>query len=108
MNPNDVAGVILGVTFFLVSGGVILLRPLSRRLGDLLEAIAAQKRQSVGPVELARLQQSLDQVQARLATLEERQGFTESLLSSGGRRAELLPAEPAPGAVSRPGSTREP
>ena len=37
MNPQDVAPMIVFTTLIVVTGGVVLLRPLVRRLGDLID-----------------------------------------------------------------------
>jgi hypothetical protein len=74
-------------------GGVILLRPVTRHLGKLLEAKAEERRALSGraPEDWDRLFSALDGVLDRLQALEDRQDFTEKLLSkpregaSGGR-----------------------
>lgn len=85
MNPNDVAPMILGVTFFLVTGLVILLRPISRRLGAFLEVLAEERRralteQPLSRADATRITQVLENLDDRLARLEERQEFTDRLL----------------------------
>jgi hypothetical protein len=80
VNPNDVAPMVMAVTFFLVTGGVILLRPLVKRLADLLEVMAQQKRQASDPAELSRIRELLSSLDGRVSLVEERQRFTESLL----------------------------
>jgi len=71
--------------------GVILLHPIARRLGALLEAMT-QERQSVSDLErtLVRIGDSIDAIDRRLDVLEERQDFTEDLV--GGREAKRLDA----------------
>ena len=64
-------------------GGVILLRPISRYLGEFLEAKADFKK-ALGdraPEEWDRLFTTLEGMPDRLAALEERQEFTEKLLA---------------------------
>ena len=64
-------------------GGVILLRPVTRHLGKLLEAKAEERRALSGraPEDWDRLFSALDGVVDRLQALEDRQDFTEKLLS---------------------------
>jgi hypothetical protein len=64
-------------------GGVILLRPITRHLGKLLEAKAEERRALSGraPEDWDRLFSALDGVLDRLQALEDRQEFTEKLLS---------------------------
>jgi hypothetical protein len=56
---------------FLVPAGVILLRPVSKRLGDYLEAAAAAKRGASGG-ELTAIRSALERLEARVAVTEER------------------------------------
>jgi hypothetical protein len=56
----------------LVPAGVILLRPVFKRLGDYLEAAAAAKRGGVPEGELAAMRSALERLDARLAVTEER------------------------------------
>ena len=69
---------IITVTLILSVAGVILLRPLSHRLGALLEAMAREKDELRGKDD-HRLRELLDAVEARVSLLEERQDFTEAL-----------------------------
>jgi hypothetical protein len=64
-------------------GAVILLKPIANQLGDYLKAKAAQGRLPPGPVEedWNRLLDTVDSLDARLNAMEERQEFTEKLLS---------------------------
>jgi hypothetical protein len=75
------------VVLIVTTGGVALLRPLSRRLGDLFEAMAADRRDPVGlKDELARLRELNDIMSERLTLLEEKQEFTEALLRNPERQ----------------------
>lgn len=91
MNPADIAPFIVAITLIVTAGGVAILRPLSKRLGDLLEAIAKEKRE---PKRVSddthRMVELLESLNARLERLEERQDFTDSLLGSG-REGKTLP-----------------
>ncbi len=91
---DTTAMVIVFVTLFLTVGGVILLRPIVRRLGEFLEVLISEKRgqqQSLQApaspgVGVQRLEERLEQ---RLERLEERLEFTEQMLSSRRPGAEL-------------------
>jgi hypothetical protein len=87
MNPNDVAPMVMGVTLFLVTGAVILLRPLTRRLGELLEVMVRQRTEAPPTPELTQIRDLLLNVESRLSLLEERQSFAEALLASHSQRA---------------------
>jgi len=91
MNPGDVAPMVLGIVFFVVAGGVVLLRPITKRLGLYLEVLSEEKRSRIAsprPEVDARLVGVLESMEKRLARLEERQEFTDDLLS-GTKRGEL-------------------
>jgi len=88
MNPGDVAPMVLGMTFMIVSGLVILLRPISKRLGVYLEVLAEQKRALPQQrPEDPRVLAALENIERRMARLEERQAFTDALLA--GKKPEL-------------------
>jgi hypothetical protein len=83
MNPNDVAPMVMAVVLFVTAGGVLVLRPLTKRLGSYLDALAEDRRRAK-PVEQVpdpRLINALENLDRRLARLEERQDFTDALLS---------------------------
>jgi hypothetical protein len=82
MNPNDIAPMVISVTLFIVIGAVILLFPISRRLGALLEVMTQQKRHLPKGVETEPILRALSGIEDRLARLEERQSFAEALLAS--------------------------
>ena len=87
MNPNDVAPMVIGVFFFVMSGAVLLLRPISTRLGKYLEVVAEEKRRQLAQTPLsrddaARIATLLETMDHRLAQLEDRQEFTDKLLSA--------------------------
>jgi len=86
MNPNDIAPMVISVTLFVVTGAVILLFPLSRRLGSLLEAMTQQKRELPKGAEMDQVLRTLQSIDDRLTLLEERQSFAEAILASGERR----------------------
>ena len=94
MNPGDVAPMVLGITFFVVTGAVMLFRPITKRLGYYLEVLANERKQpqalppQIDETRLANVLESLDQ---RLRRLEERQSFTDALLS--GRKSAELPSK---------------
>jgi hypothetical protein len=64
-------------------GGIILLKPLSKHLGQWLEAKAEAGRvlQGRSPEELERMITLMEGVVDRLDRMEERQEFTEKLLA---------------------------
>jgi len=82
------------ITLFLTVGGVLVLRPLTKRLGLLIEASARAK--GANAEEQARLEQLrllLETQNLKIERLEQKVAFTESLLEA--RTAGLLSARPA-------------
>ena len=82
---------VLGVTFFVMSGAVILLRPITKRLGTYLEVLANERKAALSapPVDDSRLVNVLESMEQRMRRLEERQAFTDALLA--GRKPAELP-----------------
>ncbi len=78
---NTVAPMLVAIILILTVGGVTLLRPLSKRLGDLLEVMADEKRNPSLGEDLSQIRAHLDTMNSRLALLEERQDFQEKLLA---------------------------
>jgi len=76
---------IVMVTAILTTGGVLILRPVTRRLGSLLEVMTHQRLRaaSADPAEQSRIRELLTSIDSRLNLLEERQDFAEALISAG-------------------------
>jgi hypothetical protein len=80
-----IAPMVMLIVLILTTGGVILLRPLTKQLGNLLEAMAAERRDPALKEELTRLREMNDIMSERLTLLEEKQEFTEALLKNAER-----------------------
>jgi hypothetical protein len=97
MDPNAIAGMGFTLIFTALIGGFILMYPLSKRLGALLEAKAQDRaRQKAVPdpsaaAELEVLRNSVAALQSDVQRLSERQEFMEQLVS-GKSDATALPA----------------
>jgi hypothetical protein len=89
----DLVGLVLAafvvVTLILTVAGVILLKPLSQRLGFLLEAMAREKNELRSGAEMARLRDLLEGVETRMSLLEERRDFEEAIREGPRRRGQL-------------------
>ena len=83
---EELLALMIPITLIVVVGAVLLLRPLTTRLGTLLEAIALEKKRALDAPDSARLRETIAALEHRIALLEERQNFTESLLTSGNHR----------------------
>lgn len=93
MDPNAIAGMAFTLILALFIGGFVLLFPLSRKLGQLLEQRMGVKPQldDAAARELSDLRQLVEGMQADLGRLRERQEFVEHLLAEPkDRRTEKL------------------
>jgi len=82
MDPNALAGMAFTLILTVMVGGFILLFPLSRKLGQLLESKVLNKNgTSLTPDEIAALQNALNSLQGDVRRLTDRQEFIEKLLS---------------------------
>jgi hypothetical protein len=70
----------------LTVGGVTLLRPISKRMAELLEVYARDKGSGVER-ELRQTRELIETMDARLRLMEERQDFTEKLLAGDADRS---------------------
>lgn len=91
MDPTALAGMLFVLLLAAMLGGFVLLFPISRRLGLLLEQRMAERKGPAGipAEELRELRGAVQALQAQLEELAARQEFTESLLSE--RRPLELP-----------------
>jgi hypothetical protein len=75
---DEIMITVVSVVFILTVGGVILLRPMMKRLGEFLEVLIQDKRRLGGRVTApSAVNEALEQ---RISLLEERVEFTERLL----------------------------
>jgi hypothetical protein len=91
MDPGF-APMIVMVTGILTAGGVLILRPIAKHLAEYLRAMTEQSRLGAGSGAAAdaQLRELLSTVESRLALLEERQNFTENLLSTRREPSQLV------------------
>jgi hypothetical protein len=106
--PEEVMLVL--IVLILTVGAVSILRPLSKRVGDLLEAMARDRGRH-GPrppvLESQNLRELLETMNNRLDRLEDRQDFTEALLGgSDASSRESRAPPPAPRQIAE-GPARE-
>jgi len=84
MEWEFIAPMIVSVVFIVTVGGVAVLRPIAKRVSDLLE-LYAQDRQSGIESDVHQVRDLLETMDARLQLMEERQDFTERLLEPPAR-----------------------
>jgi len=100
MGPDSlefIAPLIMGVVLILAVSGVILLRPLSKQLGTLLEAMAKERTEPRLGEDLGHMRDLLETIDGRLSLMEERQDFTDALLQDPEKRNLKLGATPPEG-----------
>jgi hypothetical protein len=94
MDPMGIAGMVFTLIFTGMIGGFILLRPVSRQLGLLLESKLQQNRspdkQAIDKIE--NLTESVRMLEAEVRLLSDRLEFNEKLLGNRTERA-ALPAD---------------
>lgn len=108
MDWEAIAGMVISVVLFVTVGGVILLRPLSQRLGDLVEAMTEERKKSAGklPEMLEEMRRRLEDQEERLMLMEERLGFAEELMRGSSLERGALGSGEG-GARKEPGSREE-
>ena len=94
MDWDNIAPMVVIVMLTLTVGGVLLLRPIAKRPGDIAELMLRDK-QGGAEGELRRIGDLLETVSARMALREERQDFTERLLDSPDRKRQQEDDPPA-------------
>jgi len=85
MEWEFIAPMIMGVVFMLTIGGVLVLRPLSKRFAELMESYTQDRQKGVGS-DIHQIRELMETMDARIRLMEERQDFTERLLQSGHRQ----------------------
>ena len=92
MEPEVLAGMLFIVVILAMIGGFILLLPITRRLGAILEQRLNEKSiQGSSGAQLQQLQATVRQLQTEVERLAERQDFPEALLQE--QRPRRLPGE---------------
>jgi hypothetical protein len=79
------------ITGILTTGGVLIFRPMTKRLGDLIEVMIQERRNPATTPELGQIRDLIATIDSRLSLIEERQDFSEALLNSGERRTLPIP-----------------
>ena len=81
------APMIVVVTITLSTAGVLIFRPLAKRLGDLIEITGRRQSGGLRSEDIARLTEVVGSLADRLEHLEQRQDFAERILVSMDRPA---------------------
>lgn len=85
--------ILIPIFFFVSVAAVLILRPLTKRLGLVLELMSRERTAArTDDTDMARLRVQLEHVSKRLELMEERVDFTERLVSSSRRATRPQPA----------------
>ena len=97
MDSEALAGMVFTPILTMLIGGFILLYPLSRRLGVLLEAKTGSAKPDADAIraEIRKLSDSIASLESEVIALKERQEFTEKVIAARDRPA--LPTRPPAG-----------
>jgi hypothetical protein len=95
MEWEFVAPLIMGVVLILTVGGVLILRPIAKQLGGLLEAMTRERLDGGRNQEMAHMRELLETINQRMLLMEERQEFTDRLLERGARPKSLEATPPS-------------
>lgn len=87
-----IAPMVVAITLFLSIGGVLIFRPLTKRLGDLIQSMHHDRQSRLTHSDVVNLTELVDRLGDRIERLEERQDFSERLLLSMDRREDKEPA----------------
>ncbi|HET9985157.1 MAG TPA: hypothetical protein VFQ38_16265 [Longimicrobiales bacterium] len=91
---EDLIPMVISVSLFFSIAAVLIFRPLSKRLGDVIGVLAQSRSAAAATAapkaddgETVRLRATVEHLTARLELMEERLDFTERLLAASGRVA---------------------
>ena len=100
MDPIVLASMLFTVILVTMIGGFILLFPITRRLGAILEQrLNDRSRTEIAPEQIKQLQAAVRSLRAELDQVAERQQFTESLLAQQQTSQLANPSNPAPNSI---------
>lgn len=85
MDWDNIAPMIVAVVLILTVGGVAVLRPIAKRISELLDLYARDKQTGLEN-DVSQIRDLLETMSARLQLIEDRQDFTDRLLTGGKTR----------------------
>lgn len=87
---EDILALMIPIVFILAMASVLILRPVTKRLGDALHQMQEDRHEArLDQGRLDRLLALVEGLQERLELVEQRQGFYESLIESRPPRERL-------------------
>jgi len=91
---GPIAGTLMVMSITAGVAGVMILRPLTRQLGELLEQMRRDRKQQNELFTSGRMTELMEGVLDRVERLEARQDFTERVIETAGWKAEGGPSLP--------------
>ncbi len=89
---GPIAGAVMTVAIAGCVAAVMIFRPLTRQLGELLEQMRQDRRQRTALVESGRVAELMEGLLDRMERLEERQDFSERVIENAGWKGEAASA----------------
>jgi hypothetical protein len=88
-------GELIPIVLFLCVAAVLILRPITRRLGMLIEQVVRERQAPAASIaDVRAMHAAVEQLGARLERMEERLDFTERLISSQQAPPRLMADRP--------------
>ena len=104
---GPIAGALMVMSITAGVAGVMILRPLTRQLGELLEQMRRDRKQQNELITSGRTTELLEGVLDRMERLEARQDFTERVIETAGWKGEGGPSLPPRRRAETRGQTEE-
>jgi hypothetical protein len=92
---------LIPIALFVCIAAVMIFRPLTKRIGLILEAIYQERRRPAERPDLAHLTRLLERVSDRMDGIEDRLDFTERMLEANGSHGSGSPQNGSHGPVTR-------
>ncbi len=87
---EDILALFIPIVFILAAASVLILRPITKRLGDALHQMQQDRHEArLDQGQLDQIRSLVESVQERVELVEQRQSFFESLLESRAQRVRL-------------------
>lgn len=86
---------LIPIFLFIVIGGVMIMRPVTKKLGLLIEALAKERMarapaaQELDEAQILRITNALERLNNRIDNIDDRIGFMERLVEERPRRSRL-------------------
>ncbi len=104
---GPIAGTVMTLGIAASVAGVMIFRPLTKQLGELLEQMRRDRQEHSELESQARIAQLMESMLDRLERLEARQDFTERVVEAAGWKSESASALPPRASVEQRGRTEE-